>query len=177
MTSIRVPSLALFVIATAVPTAMADSLIVVAAQEAEAVVAPRPAHARAVSLPPLTFRLRAAIRCAGDPVSVTLSIADTFITRNRDELDGKRAAEAELTVPARQLTMASNRQFCIEDDIETEDELFAPGFATAHASLTCEDETGASVHYASAPLNVKLSCAREPVDSGVDQEPSSPDIR
>jgi len=165
------------VIATAVSTAMADSLIVVAAQEAEAVVAPRSAHARAVNLPPLTFRLRAAIRCAGDPVSVTLSVADTFITRDRDELDGQRAAEAELTVPARQLTMASDRRFCVANDIETEDELFAPGFATAHASLTCEDETGASVHYASAPLNVKLSCDREPVDSGVDQDPSSPDTR
>jgi len=156
---------------------MADSLIVVAAQEAEAVIAPRPAHARTVSLPPLTFRLRAAIRCAGNPVSVTLSIADTYITRDRDELDGIRAAEAELTVPARQLTMPSNREFCIEDDIETRDELFAPGFATAHASLMCEDESGTSVHYASAPLNVKLICTSEPVDSGVDQEPSSPDAR
>jgi len=177
MTSYRIPILTLFVVATAVPTAMADNLIVVAAQEAEAVVTPRSARARAVNLPPLTFKLRAAIRCAGDPVSVTLSVADTFITRDRDELDGQRAAEAELTVPARQLTMASNRRFCVANEIETEDELFAPGFATAHASLTCEDETGASVHYASAPLNVKLSCDREPVDSEVDQDPSSPDTR
>ena len=169
----RVPILALFVIASAVSTAAADNMIVVAAQVAEAIVSPRPAGARVVNLPPLTFRLRAAIQCTGEPVSVTLSVADTFVTMGSDELDGHRAAEASLTVPAHQLTMASSRQFCIEGETGSEDELFAPGFATTHASLRCEQESGVSVHYASAPLSLKLSCVREPVDSGVDQEPSA----
>jgi len=173
MMSGRAPILALFAIATAVSTAAADSTIVVAAQESEATVVPRPSHMRTVNLPPLTFRLRAAIQCTGEPVSVTLSVADTFVTRSRDDLEGQHATEASLTVPAEQLTMASNKRFCIVDDIETEDELFAPGFATAHASLRCETEAGVSVYYASAPLNLKLSCAREPVDDEVDQESSS----
>jgi len=173
----RVPILALFVIATAVSTAAADNVIVVAAQETEAAVAPRPASMRIVNLPPLIFKLRATIRCKGEPVSVTLSVADTHVTRDRDELEGQRATEAILTVPARQLTMASSRNFCVVDDTETEDELFAPGFATANASLLCEDEAGVSVHYTSAPLNVQLTCAREPIDDGVDQEPSSPVTR
>jgi len=168
----RVPILALFIIASAVSTAAADNMIVVAAQVAEATVSPRPARARVVNLPPLTFRLRAALQCTGEPVSVTLSVADTFVTMGRDELVGHRAAEASLTVPARQLAMASSRQFCVEDDTGSEDELFAPGFATTHASLRCEQESGISVHYASAPLNLKLNCAREPVDSEVDQDPS-----
>jgi hypothetical protein len=173
----RVPILALFVIATAVSTAAADNVIVVAAQETEATVAPRPASMRVVNLPPLTFKLRAAIRCKGEPVSVTLSVADTYVTRNREELDGQRATEAVLTVPAQQLTMASNRQFCVADDTRTEDELVAPGFATAFASLQCEDDAGVSVHYTSAPLNVKLTCAREPVGGVDDQESSSPVAR
>ena len=173
----RVPILALFVIATAVSTANADNVIVVAAQETEATVAPRPARVRIVDLPPLSFKLRAAIRCNGEPVSVTLSVADTYVTKGRAELDGKRATELVLTVPARQLTMTSNRQFCVAGDAETKDELFAPGFATVNASLLCEDEAGVSVHYTSAPLNVKLVCAREPVDGGVDHEPSSSGTR
>jgi hypothetical protein len=173
MKSDRVSILALFVFAAADSPALADGTIVVAAQEAEATVAPRPARTRVVSLPPLTFELRAAIRCTGDPVSVTLSVADTFVTRERHELDGQRAIEASLTVPPRQLTMASRRPFCIENENESEDEFFAPGFATAHASLRCEDETGLSVLYASAPLNVRLSCARRADETDVDQDSSS----
>ena len=162
MKSHRDSILTLIVFATAVLPAVAEDTIVIAAQEIEATVAPRHARARTISLPPLTFEVRAAIRCEGDPVSVTLSVADTFVTRGRDELDGQRATEASLTVPPRQLTMASSRRFCTED--ESEDELFAPGFATAHASLHCENEAGLSVLYASAPLNVRLSCARRPDD-------------
>ena len=173
MKSGRVCILALFVFAAADSPAIADSMIVVAAQEVEATVAPRPARARVVNLPPLTFKLRAAIRCAGEPVSVTLSVADTFVTRKGDELAGQRATEASLTVPSRQLAMASSRNFCIEDGNESEDELFAPGFATAHASLRCETEAGFSVLYASAPLNVRLNCARQPDESTVDQDSSS----
>lgn len=173
MNLVRNSILALFVVATTVPMVVADDMIVVAAQEAEAAVAPRLARMRSVDLPPLTFELRAAIRCSGDPVSVTLSVADTFVTRGRDELDGQRATEVSLTVPAQQLTMASSRRFCVAGDLETEDELIAPGFATVHASLRCKSDSGVSVHYASAPLNVKLDCVRVPVENEVDQEPSS----
>lgn len=165
--------LPLFSFAAAVSTAVADNVIVVAAQETVASVAPPSVRDSVVSLPPLTFKLRAAIRCVGDPVSVTLSVADTFVTRDRDELDGQRAAEASLTVPAQQLAMAPVRKFCTDDENESEDELLAQGFATVHASLQCEDESGISVLYASAPLNVKLSCVRQSNDSEVDQEPST----
>jgi len=166
----RTSILALFVAATAAPVAIADNMIVVAAQEAAATVSPRPARIRVVDLPPLTFELRAAIRCAGDAVSVTVSVADTYVTRDREDLDGQRATEVSMTVPAQQLAMASGQRFCVADDLETEDELLASGFATAHASLRCEDETGVSVHYTSAPLSLKLDCAREPVEGEVDQE-------
>ena len=176
MKSGRVSILTLFVFTAAVSPAFANGTIVVAAQEVEASIAPRPARARVVSLPPLTFELRAAIRCAGNPVSVTLSVADTFVTREGDELEGRRAIEASLTVPPRQLTLASGRQFCIENVNESENELFAPGFATAHASLRCENETGLSVLYASAPLNVRLSCARQGDETDADQD-SSADTR
>ena len=86
MRSHQASILALFAFAAAASPALADSTLVVAAQEVEAEVSPHPARARVVNLPPLTFNLRAAIRCAGEPVSVTMSVADTFLTMDRDEL-------------------------------------------------------------------------------------------
>ena len=167
----RVPILALFAATTVVSPVIADSEIVVAAQETGAEVTPQHAQVRLIKLPSLTFQLRAAIHCEGEPVSVTLSVADTFSTRDRDQLAGQRATEASLTVPARQLAMAASSRFCIEDDHDSEDELLIPGFATAHASLQCETETGVTVHYASAPLSVRLSCARDPSASDQDSSP------
>ncbi len=166
----RVPILALFAATTVVSPVIADSEIVVAAQETGAEVTPRHAQERLIKLPSFTFQLRAAIHCKGEPVSVTLSVADTFLTQDRDQLAGQRAAEASLTVPARQLAMAASNRFCVEDNHDTEDELFIPGFATVHASLQCETETGVTVHYANAPLSVRLSCARDP--SASDQDSS-----
>lgn len=174
----RVPILALIAAATVYSSAFADSEIVVAARKAEAEVTPRRASVRLINLPSLTFELRAAIHCKGEPVSVTLSVADTFETRDRDQMAGQRAAEASLVVPARQLALAASSRFCIEDDPDTDDELLIPGFATVHASLQCESETGLTVRYASAPLSVRLRCARDPVEGAEDSpknQESSPD--
>lgn len=161
----RVPILALIAGTTVVSPVIADSEIVVAAQEAEAEVTLRQAPVRLINLPSLTFQVRAAIHCKGEPISVTLSVADTFSTQDRDQLAGQRATEASLTVPARQLAIAASSRFCVEDNPDSEDELLMPGFATVHASLQCENETGVTVRYASAPLSVRLSCARESDES------------
>ena len=148
----------------------ADNEIVVTAKETEAVVEPRLVGTPLINLPPLTFHLRAAIRCTGSPSSVTVSIADTFQTLNLEQLVGQRGAEATLTVPGRQLTLAASQRFCIENDEEAEDEILIPGFATAHASLQCESDAGVTVHYVSTSLSLKLRCALDPVEK--DQVPS-----
>ena len=109
----------------------------------------------------LEFALRAAIQCKGAPVSVTLSIADTFRTISGDDLDGQRAAEATLSVPPRQLALAASSRFCIADDAESTNELLVTGFTTAHASLRCQSDDRTSAHFASAPLKVRLVCERE----------------
>ncbi len=166
----RVPILALFAAAAFVSPLKAATEIVVAAQETEAEVTPRHARVRLISLPSLTFQLRAAINCKGEAVSVTLSVADTFATRGHDELEDQRATEASLTVPARQLALAASSRFCVKDQDDTENEMLIPGFATAHASLQCQDDSGTTVHYASAPLTVRLSCALDAVESASDQD-------
>ena len=93
--------------------------------------------------------------------------------RQKDDLDGKRSAEILLTVPARQLALAASHGFCIDGDDETADELLVPGLATANASLRCESDSGVAVHYASAPLRVRLRCARNPDDDTLSQVSSA----
>ena len=61
-------------------------------------------------------------------------------------------------------------RFCIDGDTETSDELLVPGITTAQASLVCASDTNTSVHYASTPLQISLTCDRGPEET---QEPSS----
>ena len=150
---------------TAASPATASGDIVVAAQETTVTVAPSTARMKLVNLPTLKFGLRAAFKCTGEPVSVTLSIADTHTTLRQDQLAGLRAAEALLTVPPSQLALAASSRFCRADDPDTLDELLVPGLVTAHASLRCSDDDGDSVHFASAPLQVRLICERQPDDA------------
>lgn len=146
----------------------------VAARETVVVVPPRAASLELVNLPAVEFALRAAIQCKGEAVSVTLSIADTFTTIGRDGLLGKRAAEATVEVPAEQLALVADSAFCIAEDRDTADELLLPGFTTAHASLRCANDDVESLHFASAPLQLRLSCARE---AAAPQEASDEPVR
>ena len=142
--------------------AAADGNIVVAARETTVVVPARAAGLELANLPAIEFALRAAIQCKGEPVSVTLSIADTFMTIGRDALLDQRAAEATVKVPADQLILAASTEFCVAEDSAASDELLLPGFTTAHASLRCTKDDVESLHFASAPLQLRLSCASEP---------------
>ena len=157
-------------------TAAADSAVVIAAHETRVSVAPRSARLRLVNLPAIKFGLRAAVRCSGLATSLTLSIADTFESMDAKRLDGERAVETTLTVPPRQLALAASRQFCISDDDNSVNELLVPGFVTAHASLRCEKNGVASMHFASAPLQLRLTCERPPANENQDpSDESSPD--
>ncbi len=158
-------------LATPGPATAGD--IVVAARETAASVAPAEAPRELVNLPALEFGLRAAFKCSGSPVSLTLSVADTHTTLPQDQLTDQRSAEATLKVPTRQLALAASSPFCIADDPDSSDELLVPGFATVHASLRCSGDDGESAHFASAPLKVRLICERA---SGAGQEsPSAAD--
>lgn len=174
MNYFRVPILALILAVVCSLDVNAEGSVSVAAQETEAIVAPRAASLRLIDLPPLDFLFRVAIECPGKAESLTVSVADTFTTLGTKELGEQYSAVAQLTVPARQLTLAASDGFCIKDDAATADELLVPGFGTAYASLRCIDEDRTSVLFASTPLLVRLHCVREPGEPGETQE-SSPD--
>jgi hypothetical protein len=160
-------------LAWAAPAA-AEGNIVVAAPATEAFVMPRAPDSKLVNLPPLSFDLRAAFTCRGEPASLTLSIADTFQTLGSEILAGQRAAELTLTVPPQQLPLAADSRFCIAGDANPTDRLLVPGLVNVHASLRCETPDGSSVHYASAPLKAQLVCNREPA-AAQDESVSSAD--
>lgn len=162
--------LALFVVANCIPAAFAGENVTVAAKETEAVVAPRAAQLRLVNLPTLDFSLRATIKCAGEAESLTLSIADSYTTLDKEAITDQRSADALVTVPSSQLALAASSSFCIKDDETSTDELLVPGMATAHASLRCANDSGVTVHFASAPLQVRLRCHR-PSDEDQDSLP------
>lgn len=165
----RAPILALFLAGIYIPTADAGESVVIAARETQAVVTPGAAHLRLIELPALDFGLRAAFNCTGTAESLTLSVADTYKTLGEDTISGERSAEAVLSVPAHQLALAAGNRFCLADDSSSADELLVPGLATAHASLRCRNDEGVTVHFTSAPLQVRLRCERPPTE---DQDPS-----
>lgn len=162
MNQFRVPILALFLSVVCILDAPAEDSVFLAAQETEAIVEPRSSQQRLVRLPTMSFELRVAIECPGKAESLTLSVSDTFETFNNEDLGMRRFTETSLRVPANQLTLAGSDHFCIKDDDgETVDELVVPGFLTAFASLRCAGQDGPSIHFASAPLQVRLHCERE----------------
>ncbi len=172
-----VPILALLATAClAAQSAAADGAIVIAAQETRVGVAPRDARLRLIDLPAIEFGLRAAIRCSGIPASLTLSVLDTFKSVGAERLEGQRAVETTLTVPRRQMTLAASRQFCISNDDNSVNELLVPGFVTAHASLRCDKDGISTIHFTSAPLQLRLTCERPPAEDRQDaSEDSSAD--
>jgi len=148
------------------PASHADNDVVVAAPEARVPIEARSARLQLVNLPELEFALRAVYRCQGKPVSMTLSVSDTAKTLGPDVLAEQRAAEVNLRVPAAQVAMVNSGRFCVAGDTESADEMAVAGFATVAVSLRCDDDGVFSMHYTSAPLNVRLVCLRAP-----DQEP------
>jgi hypothetical protein len=166
----RVSILALFVATSYIPTAFGGESVAVAAEEAEIVVAPRAANLKLIELPALDFALRATFECTGMAESLTLSVADTYTTLGQDAIADQRSANLLLTVPAPQLSLAASSSFCLRDDLASANELLVPGLATAHASLRCRTDEGVTVHFASAPLQVRLNCGRPSTE---DQGPPS----
>jgi len=171
MNLIRPSILTLFLAASYFPTAIAGESVMIMAKETEASVPPRSARLKLVNLPTLEFGMRASFKCAGEAESLTLSIADTFRTLLADAITDQRSAEIALSVPAGQLALAASSTFCLQDDPGGTDELLVPGFATAHASLRCRNDAGVTVYFASAPLQVRLSCQRPSSEN----QSSSPD--
>lgn len=136
---------------------------------AVAAIAPR-STSKPISLPTLTFALRAEARCPAllAPESVSISIADTRITI-KPETDG--ALEKSIRVAEKQLGPLAVEDFCLADNAaDAGESLQVDDALSAQLSLRCVGEDRESISYQTAALSVTLQCeTTEPESSQTSQ--------
>lgn len=125
-------------------------------------VSTRPAGRNFLSLPTLRFNFVIAARCPGpgEPVSFSLSVADTRVSLDADRLEADGPLEFAVTVPASQIGPVAVDDFCAIDAGErmSEDAMRIPAVLSAQVSLLCESDAGSKMTYASESLDVTLHC-------------------
>ena len=129
-------------------------------------VAPRPAGRLSMRLPSLTYALTVTVECDANwqPDSVTISIADSRISFNAEQLQADRELKLELRVPSNQIAPLRIEQFCIsgekaKPDTADQNRITVPAVMSAQASLRCATESAQSIMYVTKPLDVMLECA------------------
>lgn len=126
---------------------------------ATAIIAPR-TSSRPISLPTLTFTLRAQARCpaAETPESISVSIADTRITIYPDS-DSNDIIEKSIRVSQKQLGPVAVESFCLaENNADVGELLELDDALSAQLSLRCVGENSESISYQTAALSVSLLC-------------------
>lgn len=158
--------------------AESDQRVVITAGTPSVDVAPQRPGRRAFDLPALEYSFDIEARCADDwiPESLSLNVADSHVAFDAAQLSDNAHRKVVLKVPARQLAPVTIHDFCLPGE-ETAAEpvdsgngtasirrpLILRGVASAHASLLCASEDGASepgrrITYVSRPLDVTLTC-------------------
>jgi hypothetical protein len=153
--------------------------LTVAAEVAAIAVAAQPPERHFFELPSLDYVFRVEARCHGDwkPESLSVTVADSRVTRTGTELEGNANQLLELKVPAKQLAPIAMRDFCViapaTEGSAAESEMpdwnrgttARPGQMTigaalsVHASLRCSLGDEQRIIYVSQPLDVTLTCA------------------
>jgi hypothetical protein len=155
-------SVVLAVMATVVPAPADETArLRVAAAPARVEVGPGPAGSRLIELPSLDFRLSIEPDCgAGDPESISISVADTSETLGTGDLAGKSSVEAQLSLPAQQTGPLPVSGFCPADEITgtLPTALHVRDAFTAHLSLRCVQAGQQSMVYVTVPLALDLYC-------------------
>jgi hypothetical protein len=166
--------------------------LAVAAEVTAIAVPPQPPDRHFFALPSLDYVFRIKARCHSDwePESLSLSVADSRVTRSATELEGKANLELELKVPAKQLAPIAMRDFCVivpaaEGSAATEPPDWnhrttpGPGKMTigavmsVHVSLRCGLGDEQQTIYVSQPLDVTLTCAGPETAGGTAARPAA----
>lgn len=139
----------------------ADNALSLQAKASPAELAPRDEQQHQVRLPALDATVIATVLCAADarPVSLTVSISDSYRHFGPELLADSKTVEALFNLPAGQLAPVSVAEFCIKGVTADGQVLELPGVATAQVSLRCQSEDAStSMHFASLPIPVSLYC-------------------
>ena len=143
--------------------------IVISVDVPTVVVEPRRPGRYAMHLPGLTYAVTLTTDCDGDSQakSVSISVADSRLSFDAQELQNATALQFHLQIPSRQIAPLRIEDFCIRSDagIAYQESLTVSAVLSAQGSLRCASETGESIKYVTKPLDVMLECdVSEPAD-------------
>ena len=181
MRALILPLLPAAVVAVGEDTLPAGSALSAWAAPAVAEVDPLAETQQYLQLPELAFDLRIRPRCAeGAGVrSVVISVADTRLRHEGNELDESSVLETTLVVPRRQAGQLRVEGFCRVGDTGRQSRLELGAVFTARLSLRCHSEDREWIAYATLPLDIVLECRAPPADPDPDPEspPNQSDLR
>ena len=151
-----------------------DGVLSLQAKATSATLEPRDEPQQLVVLPALETAVIATIACAvgARPVSLTVSISDTYQRFGPEQLADSSIFEATFNLPAGQLAPVAVANFCVTHDVTNDQVLELPGVATAQVSLRCvSEDNSTSMHFGSLPIPVNLYCraAGDPDSSSLER--------
>jgi len=144
---------------------LADNSLSIDSEIVTVPVVPHAAGRNLIRLPAVEFTFRIDFNCNGDPGPgpLTLSIADTYLSLNREQITSESPNSIVLRVPADQIAPVAVADFCVQDAADTptqarsEQKLIRDALSV-QASLVCSSETGQRAMYASRSLDINLEC-------------------
>ena len=135
-------------------------------------VSTRPASRNFMPLPSLDYAFDVDLQCTApfEARGVSLSIADTRISLDEDQLDDPSARRVSLTIPAGQIPPVRIENFCLADRAESDAEkrVEIPAVLSVQGSLVCANEEESRITYTSTPLDVIVNCVREEMPVSAD---------
>jgi hypothetical protein len=131
-----------------------------------------------MQLPDLSYAMVINADCeeAWQPVSLSISIADTSKSFDATQLQPTGTLNFEVEVPSSQIAPVHLEKFCIAsleaDDKDVGGRLKIPAMLSMHVSLRCAADSEQSISYVTEPLDVILECnVTEPATATIAQRP------
>ena len=141
----------------------------------EVSVSTRTSSRNFMPLPALEYEVTVEHLCSAGtrPGRISLSVADTRVALSDISEPGSRTIN--LSIPEDQIPPVRVEEFCLADapDADGESRISIPAVLSVQGSLVCENDEGSRIVYGSTPLDIIVTCEREPdapAESG-DQDP------
>ena len=112
-----------------------------------------------LTLPDLAFPVRVVARCGSgrEPESISISVADTRVSFDRESLSAGTALETSISVSSRQVAPVAVEGFCSAGD-DLGDALLLATALTAQVSLRCVRNEERSIAFRARALDVLVNC-------------------
>jgi hypothetical protein len=138
-----------------------DRLIVETGPAIASVVS-RDTERELLRLPDLEFPVRIVARCGSgrEPETVSISIADTRVSFDRETLSANGVLETSISVSSRQIAPIAVNGFCSSETARSES-LLLPTALIAQVSLRCIRDETRSIAFRAQALDVLVNCEQK----------------